>query len=479
MDTKLEVLIARANELNNQLAGYRRRTLELSRELGDTLLAMKAIVGHGNWKAYRRDSFAGSSGTAEACQRIAKYWDDARFVAKRKAEPDLCYLAACQFLRKEFRKTPDTTAQALLSALESLQAGLTRRDEIEQSSCFAFRDGMVFTFNDHVACRRKSPLKFNGAVPAWPLLNTLRLMRDEDVDMELTGGLLLVLGERKFAKIRTQPVIELPLYKIETPGEWLPLPENFSEAIEVVAPCTSKDMSQYLAPCIHIHPNHIEACDNSQAIRYPLQLPISEPFLVLGSSIEPVASLGMTEMSVGDKWVHFRNRAGLVYSCKRDSQPYESLDGLLRGMEGEPLTLPKGIVEAALRAEVFSSENADANEIAVEIRDRVLTLTGVGISGWYSQTLSLSTAIQNPAKFQVGPKMLAEFAKHHADAEVRITSRLLSVTTERFSYVVALGELKSAAPVRIRRRKEKLKYAEPWRYSVTPEPLLSSCSPGA
>jgi len=41
--------------------------------------------------------------------------------------------------------------QEFLDSLEMVKAGLSPREFIEQSSCFAFKEGEVLTFNDESA----------------------------------------------------------------------------------------------------------------------------------------------------------------------------------------------------------------------------------------------------------------------------------------------------------------------------------------
>ena len=323
----------------------------------------------------------------------------------------------------------------LLNSLESVQPGLTMRDVVEQSSCFAFQDGMVMTFNDEIACRRSSPLKINGAVQAIPLLAILRKLPEEEIDVELQGDELVIRGKGRKAGINTQAEVALPIEKVEEADDWQPLHEDFSDAIGVVQQCVDKDQSNYAGSCIHIHPKYIEACDNSQAIRYKIRTKVKEPMLVRGASIKHMAGLGMTEFCETETWIHFRNPDGLIFSCRRDNQGYESLDETL-ACEGEPLTLPKGLADAAERAEVYSSENADENEVTVEISPKRLRVIGDGVSGWYTENKKIKYK-GPPISFRIGPKLLVELVKRYNDCF--IAPDRLKVDSAKFVYVVALG----------------------------------------
>lgn len=328
---------------------------------------------------------------------------------------------------------------SLLAVLESVQPGLTHRDQLEQSSCFGFQDGMVYTLNEEISCRRKSPLKISGAVQAKPLLDILRLLHEEDLEVDLEDGFLLVRGKGRKAKIRTQAELLMPLEKVEEASDWKKLHEDFSDAVYVAQQCVGKDASNYIATCIHIHPKYIESCDNCQALRFKIKTKVAEPMLVRGSSIKHINGLDMTEFCETDNWIHFRNPTGLMFSCRRDLQAYEPLDSIL-AVDGVPLALPKGLGDAATRSEVFSAENADENEVLVQIMPGKLRITGEGVSGLFTETKKIKYQGEE-LSFRVGPKMLVELVKRYT--ECTISEQMLKVEAGKFVYVVALGHDKN------------------------------------
>lgn len=324
----------------------------------------------------------------------------------------------------------------LLSVLESIQPGLTLKDTVEQSSCFAFQNKEVMTFNDEIACRRKSPLKITGAVPAAQFMGILRKLPEPEIDIEVEDGELICRGKGRRFGVKIQSEVTLPMEKVEEADEWKKIHDDFKDAIYVCQQCVDKDESNYAGSCIHITPKFIEACDNSQAIRYRIKTRVKEPFLVRGSSIKHMVDLGMTEFCETETWIHFRNPDELVYSCRRDPQEYEDIEDVFN-VEGSPLVLPKGLGDAAERAEVFSSENADENEVRIEIKKGKMKIIGDGISGWFTEFKKLKYS-GKPLAFHVGPKLLVELVKRYNDCI--ISPDRLRVDSGNFSYVVALGD---------------------------------------
>lgn len=325
---------------------------------------------------------------------------------------------------------------SFLTTLESVRAGVTLKDVVEQSSCFAFQDGMVMTYSDEIACMRKSPLKINGAVPAAPLMAILGKYREEFVEINLDGSYLVILGKNRRSKIRTQAEVVLPIEKVEKAEDWKPLHEDFLDAVYITQKCIDKDESNYAGSCIHITSKFMEACDGTQALRYKIKTGISEPIMVRGSSLVHIVDLGMTEFSETPSWIHFRNPENkLMFACRRDTQPYESLEDVLAA-EGDPLILPKGLADAAEAAEVFSAENKDENEVKVQINAKRIRITGDGISGSHTE-LKKSKYHGPPITFSVGPKLLSELVKRYNDCF--ISPDRLKVDAGKFVYVMALG----------------------------------------
>src|SRR4051812_36898113 len=101
---------------------------------------------------------------------------------------------------------PTVNREDFLSRLQSVSPGLNQKETIEQSSAFCFQRGKIITYNEEVACRMVSKLgkEFTGAVQAKPLLELLRSLTADDVEITTGGGELLVKAGRDKAGIRME-----------------------------------------------------------------------------------------------------------------------------------------------------------------------------------------------------------------------------------------------------------------------------------
>mgnify|MGYP001321867735 CR=1 FL=1 len=324
----------------------------------------------------------------------------------------------------------------LLQQLLAVQPGLAEREIIEQSSCVAFVKGRAYTYNDEVSCSAEVPVKLSGAVPAKTLLSILGKMPDEELEVEEDDAEVVFRGKGRRFKLRKEAKIALPVDKLEVPDAWSKLPKNFTEAIDMVRHSASSDKSRFKLTCVHLSPVHVEACDNFQLSRFRLKTGLKQSVLVKKSSIEHIIGMGMVEMSETDTWLHFRNPAGVVLSCRRYVEKYHDVDGVLKE-KGKPIVLPKRLGDAADRASVFSSEAANDNQVRVRLQEGLLRIRGVGEVGWYTETRKV-TYDGPELEFLISPSLLGQIADKFREAFV--DSNQLRVEGPEWVFVTCLGK---------------------------------------
>ncbi len=337
--------------------------------------------------------------------------------------------------------------EEFLHVLESVSPGLSPREVLEQSNCFIFQKGQVFSFNDEVACRRPTglPEEITGAVPSKPLLEILAKLKEDEIEVLASDGEMIVTGERRSAGIRMEAEILLPLDAIEPPKSWKTLPGDFAEAIKIVSHCAGKDADNFSLTCVHVHPNWLEACDDTQLCRWGMQTLVNAPTLVRSTALRHVSNFGMVQYSETDAWLHFRNESNLVLSVRRylgGADEFPDLGKAIRG-EGTKVQLPKGLVEAAERANVFSSEGGDNNRVMIELRPGKLKIEGRGVSGWYREAKRIKWA-EDSVSFLIAPSLLSDLVKRHT--EVSIGKGKLIVNGGPYVYVAALGKPEAEEP---------------------------------
>jgi len=327
----------------------------------------------------------------------------------------------------------------LLKQLEYVTPGLAAKEIVEQSTYFIFRDGKVATFNDEVACIVDSPLDITGAVPAAPLLAVLRKLIDDVLDVVVVDGQIKIKGEKdRRVSIRMDEEIAQGTDVVEQPEKWRKLPEDFNEAVGVVQSCAGHDASRFRLTCIHIHPDYLEACDDFQLARYPLKTGLKKPMLIKRDSLKWLTGLDPNEMSATKNWMHFRNPAGLVLSCRRYVEEYHNMDSFL-AVGGTKTVLPKGIENTVDLASVFSADNDDFNQLLIRIKPGRMRIEGHGKSGSYQEDKKVNYD-GPPMEFKIAPDLFLTISKQAA--ECLVGDGRIKVDGGKFEYVTCINVVK-------------------------------------
>ena len=324
----------------------------------------------------------------------------------------------------------------LLRDLELLQPGLSPKGIIEQSDCFIFKGGFITTFNDDIACTLASDLKFTGAVQAKPLLALLKKITDKTIEVDVSERSLLIKGVRKNAAVRMQAEIVLPIDDINIPENgWKPLVDGFCEYIGVVYQCASKDESLFALTCVHIHPDYIEACDNTQLIRYNTKTKFTDSVLIRREAMMHIAHLDVKEFVEAESWVHFKNAGGLVVSCRKHIDEYPKEIDIVLTITGEKVILPDKIGTAAETAGIFSADKLNNDSIEIHLLPNKVKIKGEGQDGHYIETQKLNYSGPE-IRFLISPAMLNEVTIKQQECEVN--QSCLKIDSGKFIYITRL-----------------------------------------
>jgi len=240
-------------------------------------------------------------------------------------------------------------------------------------------------------------------------LALLQKLNEEEVSVESSDGEITVKAGKRKAGIRMDAEITLPVEGIEDPGKWIKLPKDFSDAVGIVQGCASNNDSEFVLTCIHIHPNYIEAADQFQIARYSLPTGLDDSLLVRRVALRSAIGMDVTEVSPTENWIHFRNDAGLMISCRKQNKKYPRLDQFLEA-QGVSVCWPDGLGDSIDKASIFS-KSGDDNLITVDLRSGKMKLTGRGPTGWYSEVQQVDGYDGEDVQFTIAPNLLLELPK--------------------------------------------------------------------
>jgi hypothetical protein len=186
----------------------------------------------------------------------------------------------------------------------------------------------------------------------------------------------------------------------------------------------------------------MEACDNFQMARYTLETGVKKPILVKKDALKYIPGFDLNQMAETESWIHFKGAGGMILSCRRCEDEYQDLTSMLK-IKGEKAILPKALEEAAERANIFSEENSENNQVIVEIKPGKMRVVGIGASGYHKEVKKL-TYQGPPMRFMIAPKLLIQLVKRHSECRIS-EDRKLKVNGGRFVYATVLQSVEEKA----------------------------------
>ena len=339
----------------------------------------------------------------------------------------------------------------VLGALQLVYPGISRKEDTDQSDCFAFRDGMVFTYNGGLSIKTNSglPKEMIGAIKAQVFLDYFCKMKIEELDVEDKGDIFLVKGKGEWVKFVKESKFQLPIKDVETPTLWKKLPEDFLDGLRMVQECAGSNEAEFATVCVHIHPNWLEAFDNFQMCRYTLKTGFENPTIIKRDFLKHILGFNVDQFSETDRWIHFRKKPDpknsdqpeLIVSCIKAVGDYPDITEFAEGGDGwAPMKMPEGLGEKVASASISSASNVDYNHVKVVLdgEKKKVYVIGLGASSEYKGWKSIVYSGKQ-ISFMISPKLLSGIVAKYEKCQ--ITDGRLKVIGDNFVYCTCLSKV--------------------------------------
>jgi DNA polymerase III sliding clamp (beta) subunit (PCNA family) len=333
----------------------------------------------------------------------------------------------------------------LKNALAIVKPGLAQKEDIAQTTSFAFIDGYVVTYNDKISIRHpvEGIVKIQGAVEAESLYKLIDRLTKDEVEIDLddnedgTGVLVVKCGRAK-AGLAIQSDIVLPLQELEGKKEWQELAEDFSVGVNFVSQACAKDTSRPILNCVHVSPlGYIEASDGHRIARYNMaNYTFAQDYLLHVQDALPVATLCPTYIAWGNGWVHYKTNEDTIISCRLFNGAFPEIDAHLEITEGVPIGFPQKVLEVLSRAQVFSKrEDSLSESVTIAVGKNRFTMKSRSDTGWFEEELNFKYD-GKAIEFSVTPNLLKDVLTETLEGE--LGKDRLKFTTEKWVYLTLL-----------------------------------------
>jgi len=325
----------------------------------------------------------------------------------------------------------------LQDALEKVKPGLANKELISQTTSFAFIKGTVVTYDDNISISHPvKDLNLSGAIQAEGLYKFLSKIKNEYIDIEVTGSEVSLTSGRFKSGFTLQAEIVLPLNQdIKERSAWKDLPKYFVEGCSFAMAACSKDNT--VLKNINVqHDGLILASDNNRVSQYDLQEEVPcATFLLPATSVAEMVKLNPVRIAEGKGWVHFETEEGTIISCRTVKDHFPKVSHLLP-LNGPRLLLPNAIDEILDRAMVVAKQDHISDEmVEILVENRLFTIRSASDTAWFEESANVKYE-DKPLHFKIVPYLLKYIISKTGACTVG--ENKLKFEGERWQYVTAL-----------------------------------------
>jgi DNA polymerase III sliding clamp (beta) subunit (PCNA family) len=324
----------------------------------------------------------------------------------------------------------------LLRVLESCYPGIARTENVEQSDCYTFVPGGVIAYNEEICCFHAVPTQFNCAVPARPIIDTLRKLSEDEVDIELVEGRLMIKcpGMRRIGITVHQDVV-MNSENVERARTWIDVQPAFSDGLAMVADCAAKEAEQFAWTCVEISPKGLQATDGYQAMRYKVECPVERSFLIRRESCTAVAGLGVAAIHIGDDWFGMKTYTGLEVYVRKYTDEFPDLSEVFNAECVSSLRFPPGLLDATQKALPFLADTSTGKQIVIRLKPKKMMIHASNMSGFYEEIRDID--YEGPSRsFALNPKYIQNLLKY--DTPCHLGQNTVKIRGDNVSLIASL-----------------------------------------
>jgi DNA polymerase III sliding clamp (beta) subunit (PCNA family) len=259
----------------------------------------------------------------------------------------------------------------LVNALRMVMPGIGDKNVLlEGSSSFMFDGDWVKTFNDEISVSYPFKTGLKCLVKAKEFYDVLSKMESEEIKLDLLkdGKLQLSSGKTvlKMASLDISSLAALVNNLSLENIKWRPLSENFLKGLDICSQFASTDTSFSSLCGVSVDDDGLIASDRTRAGFYRLLVKTTEDFILrIGSVKDLIKFKSISQFSVGESWIHFRDEDGVCFSVRKYKVEFPR-DTIKKFMDfdnaGEEYCFPEELKSSIERASVMAFSTKEGNE---------------------------------------------------------------------------------------------------------------------
>jgi uncharacterized protein (DUF1330 family) len=339
-----------------------------------------------------------------------------------------------------------------LRKLKQTKSGLAKKEIVEQTGSYLFKDGKVTTYNDEISMSTPLVVGFQGAVKAEKFYKALEGAPTANVDVTADNERVFIRSGEMVAEIEKAEIL-LPIQDVPQPdpSDCVSLAPDFKEKVKLAAGAASKNFAKQVLCCIHMWGNIIEATDNYRIVRCrtDVSLPEGLDLLIPKDSISSLLKLNPTALAYANGWASFQTEEGVIFSCRvLDAVFIDTEPALTRACES-PIYFPPAHLTAILDRAVQFADNDSVGDpkVTISVKDDLLMVQAAQEGSRFRETCKVS--FRGSLKFHANPLFLRDALAMNFDKACfsRHGTRIyMKFEKESVTYLLVLGNADANVP---------------------------------
>lgn len=332
--------------------------------------------------------------------------------------------------------------EALISALKKVEPALEGKNMLEGIAEFAFDEKSIISFNDILLVQYPFKTDLKCSVPANEFYKLLDSISDNEIDLSLVKGKLMLRAKNIKAQINCNIVsdkIEDVKKKILFTGVKSILPTDFREGLDACLFSAAVDTSKPILNCLYVNGRKIISSDNIRISEYTLKKKVKDNFLIPRKAVKEIVNFDIKKYWLANNMIHFDTSEGAIVSSILHFGEYYKTEKFF-DIDGKDFIFPKDMKKMLPAVNVMADDAfLESNRfkfIEIEIENNRLTCTGRKDIGSVTTEFKVKTKIKNKVSFKIRIEVFRQILEY--TNKVKIGDRKVLFELDNFKHVAAL-----------------------------------------
>lgn len=205
-------------------------------------------------------------------------------------------------------------------------------------------------------------------------------------------------------------------------------------------------MSDPKMTCVCVRGDAVIGSDNHRLIQCNLSEDFpTDDFLIPGSSVFDVIKIEPTSVQLVPDWIHFKNKAGTCFSCRRVNDSYveaDLIEGVLKSKGQTAIDFPIKILEVLGRVIPFSKRSFIMDEtVEIDIKKGKATLKAetADTKSWIKEKFTIKADVS--VAFKITPSLFIDILKKTQKCFVdKSRTKVKFTLKDKWDYIIMLKQ---------------------------------------